>query len=793
MRVSQQADRIWGRGAVVAGLIVLGAFCSTYFLNPTFISHETDWLQYPARYGFARECWLAGAPPLWCHYFGGGYFIAGDPDGQTLTLITPFVLLFGEIVGLKAALVAAHLVAFTGMFYLMRCVWQLPTLASVYAGLLLSLSTWLPGRIFQGNWPEMYYAASPWLVALYLRGVQRPVFALWLGAVLGVILPQARQGWAALMLFLSVLATVDCLRRRRLEGIMVVAAAFVAALFVGAVKLLPASCLLAKGIPLQASRDLYGEHAITALHWARFRSGIVGNELDILRHQSSEMCIGHAGAALALVGLVVAWRRAWTMGLVWFVFAWLMMAWRAPVDLFHYLHSLPVFGTIMNPIRDFNYFLALCSAGLAGLAASAGWRTRGLRWVVAIVCAVSIGQVCRESLGYHRFLFPHSPPQAVRTGAFEQVYCLVEPRWADRPTEGNAYFNLVKGVGTVNHHTSLALPEFVQPKRFIDRWARGHANSRYRGEAYGLVSGIRGQLTFPKPNRLRVRVALPQDELVVVNQNHHPSWTASKGEVVSHNGSLALRLPAGEHDVELRFSSWRFGLGAAISLASIALCAAASVMSQHSRRLRHWPASLTFRRRHALAALLVLGGACWLVLRPRVAADSLVAEAVACLTERNFDLAAQRLGKAAELRPRDPAILRRLGISLMRSGRLEASLGVLGRAVATAPGDLEARLELIRAFCAAGQPEAALEHALDVSSRAPLNWLGHFWQASALCQLRRMGEAEDALARAAELGMSDAAMVRSFPLLAPLKERPAFERIIESMRARYDSPVASSQ
>ena len=315
----RQTDRLWGRGAVVVGLAVLGVFCSAYFFNPRFISHETDWLQYPTRYAFARECWLSGEPPLWCHYLGGGYFIAGDPDGQTLTAITPFVLVFGEVVGLKMALVAAHLIAAGGMFCLLRVVWRMPLVASVYAGLLLSLSTWLPGRVYQGNWPEMYYAAAPWLAALCLRASKRPAFAIWLGIALGLILPQARQGWAALLLFVFVLSLIDSLRRRRLNGLCTVGVALAVALLVAAVKLLPALWVLREGVPLQAARDLYTEDAIAALHWTRFRSGMVGAEaIDVVRHQSCEIGVGYVGVALAAIGVVMAWRRGWPLVLVTF-------------------------------------------------------------------------------------------------------------------------------------------------------------------------------------------------------------------------------------------------------------------------------------------------------------------------------------------------------------------------------------------------------------------------------------------------------------------------------------------
>jgi hypothetical protein len=61
---------------------------------------------------------------------------------------------------------------------------------------------------------------------------------------------------------------------------------------------------------------------------------------------------------------------------------------------------------------------------------------------------------------------------------------------------------------------------------------------------------------------------------VLVNQNWAPGWHSSVGKVVSHEGLLAVDLPAGANDVELKFLPWST-LGAAtvtaVSLAALAL------------------------------------------------------------------------------------------------------------------------------------------------------------------------------------------------------------------------------
>lgn len=780
----------------LGGLVVL-AYCVPYLSHPYRVSHEADWLQYPARYLFARLSWLSGAAPLWCPYFGGGHFIAGDPDGQTLTLITPLVLAFGEVVGLKLALVAAHVLAFTGMYCLMRTAWSVPRLPAVYAALLLSLSGWLPGRVYQGNWPEIYYAAAPWLAVLCLRAKRRPRYAIALGLALGLILPQARQSLASLVLFVAVFGGVCGLRlpRVKLDVVWVVPLACAVALLVGAVKLAPTLDLFRHGLPLQAGRDLYAPHdgVITALHWTRFVSGAVSTEIDVLKHRSSEMCVGVVACVAAVLGLVVAWRRAWRVGLLTAAFAWLMMAWRAPVDLFQWLHALPVFRTMTNPVREFDFFFVFGLAALAGLATARGWQRPRLRWLVAAVCAASVGELLWANAAYHRHQFPHEPgPARVVADHLDSRACLVQPRWAPRPQEGNAYFNLLRGVATVNYHTSLALPEFAQPRHFVDRFGRLHPNSRYRGEAY-VVGGEEHVLVHAdEPNRLRLSVRLPEPGVVVVNQNHHRGWAASSGTLIEQDGLLALRLPAGEHDVELRFEAAAFWWGAALSLAAAA--GALWLIASRARwllRAQAWLRLQTAKRLSlrpgtgaavAFAAAGVLGLALW----PRVQAERLVAKALAQMDRRDFALAADLLAEAARLRPRAAPLRRRLGESLVRAGKPDAGIRALREAVALAPGDPANGIALARALVSEGHASDALDVLQGLAARFPLLWKVPFWQAVCACALGDLDRADAGLCRAIELGLPDERMLTEFRPLKPLRSRPTFRRLVQQVRDRQD-------
>jgi uncharacterized membrane protein YfhO len=58
---------------------------------------------------------------------------------------------------------------------------------------------------------------------------------------------------------------------------------------------------------------------------------------------------------------------------------------------------------------------------------------------------------------------------------------------------------------------------------------------------------------------------------MVVNQNYDTSWrlVRGKGEVFSHKGLLAVRLPAGAQRLELRYRSHPFLIGLVISFVAM--------------------------------------------------------------------------------------------------------------------------------------------------------------------------------------------------------------------------------
>jgi hypothetical protein len=91
------------------------------------------------------------------------------------------------------------------------------------------------------------------------------------------------------------------------------------------------------------------------------------------------------------------------------------------------------------------------------------------------------------------------------------------------------------------------------------------------------VEGGSGKVVREKwtPNAIDLRAELLRPGRVIVNQNWHPGWRASVGQVVDDKGRLAVDLPAGTHALHLGFLP-RSAIGGLLTTA-FALVAAALV------------------------------------------------------------------------------------------------------------------------------------------------------------------------------------------------------------------------
>ena len=149
---------------------------------------------------------------------------------------------------------------------------------------------------------------------------------------------------------------------------------------------------------------------------------------------------------------------------------------------------------------------------------------------------------------------------------------------------------------------------------------------------------------------------------------------------------------------------------------------------------------------------------------------------------RRFTGAAERFEQAAELAPDLPGIDYSLGVALFNDGRYEAAVAPLDRALAERPDEGELARMLALACFHSGRYERAAELLAGDPGRAQNGPLAYAFGV-ALLRADRTAEAEEALARAAELSPEDADVRYQLgQALLKLGRREEAERQFEASR-----------
>jgi uncharacterized membrane protein YfhO len=98
-----------------------------------------------------------------------------------------------------------------------------------------------------------------------------------------------------------------------------------------------------------------------------------------------------------------------------------------------------------------------------------------------------------------------------------------------------------------------------------------------------------------EPDRIRVRTRSAAPALLMLSEITYPAWEATVDGVgapvlVADHALRAVPVPAGEHEVTLRYDSWTLDLGIAITaLAYLALGALAALALRRRSRRRPEP------------------------------------------------------------------------------------------------------------------------------------------------------------------------------------------------------------
>lgn len=533
-----------------------------------------------------------GQLPLWNPFLGGGSTLVGHPLGRTFNPSFLPVLLFGTIPGVKVAILLYLALGQWGMLRLCRAQ-GLRWIASVLGAVVFSFGGCFAQHLSHGHFEWLAYSWLPWIVCSLERAAEptsRSVRTTLAGGLFLALcfLDGGPYQCCFVPLFLVLYAVILAVKQRSARPLLVCAAIGGVGVGFAAIQIVPVvETVLAFPRPTPEVVNYRGmpyEPGLGQMLYQGYLSRAQAHDpkqwMPFVINVGSY--VGPLPLLLAVLALARDRSRAWPIGAAGLLSACIAFSAALPVDVWPWLHRLPGFSSLKMPVR-FNLFVLLALAilaarGLDVLASAAGHKfpssERGRRAKVlalqALVALVVV-DLFVVNLPAFKVAFSVVPFRGRESGDFLhygqspfQLAYLANSLYSIWPNWPNTtYPALLENRGVINAYRDL-----YYPRRAIAADAPDYPG-REAWAAEGNAEIVSVEIT---PNEIAVTCD-GSGGLVVVNQNHHWSWSVNGegvGPIESHNGRLSVRVPPGPSRFVLEFRPASFRIGAALTLLSVA-------------------------------------------------------------------------------------------------------------------------------------------------------------------------------------------------------------------------------
>ncbi|WP_394825942.1 hypothetical protein [Pendulispora albinea] len=502
-----------------------------------------------------------GQVPLWDPYYCGGMDLLGTPQSRHLSPTFLLSLIFGTLRAESLIAFAMILIGLEGTYRYVRA------RGASHLGATLSAPIFATSGLFAFlpalGWYNFFgFELLPWAAF----GLRRAM-AGGRGGRAGVVITAAAFAWmigfggtytAPLSALFCAYEIVDGLvsrpsvRGRRLAAMKMVALAFVLALGLSAARLWPVLQTLQ-----MAPRIVGGAPGI---HPKNIFPALLG---QIRPDENGDFPIAGnylvGGFCVVAVAAGLARKKMWSYVLAGAAVIWLAQGYGIKVSLFAALRQLPIYSALRYPER-FLVLLALLVSVVAALGITRlqvllrahGAYAPTLQVVVFAALAPLLLAVNLQPLIANHHAAANGRPMVAPPVAVDQPFRQARgTRWA------LAYYGPMER-GCLSCYDAYPVPQ--------SRLLRGDlpAEEYLEDPSGGTVSRTRWT-----PNAITLHAELTKPGRVFINQNWHPGWRTSEGTVENVKGLLAVALPAGAHDVVVRFLPRAATGGAAISLTTL--------------------------------------------------------------------------------------------------------------------------------------------------------------------------------------------------------------------------------
>ena len=529
-----------------------------------------------------------GELPLWDPWYCGGIYGLGEPQSRFAS--PPFLLslLFGVE---RSELLVVFFFTVLGMEGTYR--WLRLRLSDASAALrvapIFAISGHFAVAYFRG-WTNFFGFE---LVPFVLLGITLAARGRAAGIAVSAIAFAVMIGFGGTFAapLVAVAAIVEAARAiseqppgRRLRAIVMLAALASFMLAASAVRLLPLAETLSAQPRIMAGTP---GHPPKKLLWFLVKS------LEVKDWNVEDAGSFYVGAAfLALVALGGSDRKSIRPLVVVVIFLWLAAGYARKPALFALLRELPVFSALRYPERFLWLAILYASEPAANALAKIPRLGDGKHWRLGANIVLTLTVIATVGMQIKTF---------ADVGKGRELGVVAVDRMKEfRQARGNRWLAAhYDGLGAGSLSCWETHPVTMSPKLRGDLAAEEYIADPRLGTAKRVSWS---------PNEIVVHTKMASAGRLMINQNWHPGWRSSVGQVVSDDGLLAVDLPPGESDVKLSFRPRSALAGGVVTLVAFVAFVALVLLVLGARRGR------VLFRRGAVVRTTALVLAPWAVL-----------------------------------------------------------------------------------------------------------------------------------------------------------------------------------
>jgi len=546
--------------------------------------YDEDWFQFSSHNLNSRKSIIEYKQlPLWSPFLGGGFPIIGHPQDMTLSPLFLFILIFGETVGLKLIIILIYLSSALGTYLFSKKVLCFSQLTSSFVALSFVLSSYLPYQLSDGNFHcEPFLLLLPLLLYLYEKSINNKKFIFFSAFLLAIMLFSG--AFAFLYIFLAffmycLFSQIFCAKKKYFKTFCII---FISLLFIGSIKILPTLEILSnKGACMSDPLDS-NPHASTICkenintvppNYLSY-SNLVNSYLSKSFPYHSTTYTGIIPITFFILGLFFIRKNIIKFLLLFLLFLLLLLGNNFVINIHHLFSYIPLYNLVIKlnkyipPIILF--FFCIISGNFLNKIYLKIKNKKLLISLITLLVLSSIFWQFYSNIGTQSNLFIYPKQKVNLKNNFYQTRIITTSR-VNIETSKNQYYNIRKGIGTINWYSSIILDENTIPKYFVYKNSSLMENQKYLGEVYFINRKNKAYMKYFSPNKMIIDVKISKPDTLIINQNYNKYWKTDCGKLFDKGGLLAIEMDTQCKSVKIWFTPVLFFIGLGISLVTLVI------------------------------------------------------------------------------------------------------------------------------------------------------------------------------------------------------------------------------